>query len=80
MFIDLGKDWASGPPADYQKFIPTIYSIKLELHHFEINLYANDQNIVDKPLIRDENGKFNLLHNMIDTELLKLYIFFEDPI
>ena len=59
MFIDLGKDWASGPPADYQKFIPIIYSIKFKLHNFEINQYANDQNIVDKPLIKDENGKIN---------------------
>ena len=61
MFINLGKDWASGPPADYQKFIPIIYSVELELHHFEINLYANDQNIVDKPLIKDENGKIKLV-------------------
>ena len=60
MFIDLAKDWASGPPANYQKFIPIIYSLKLEFHHFEINLYANDQNIVDKPLVKDENGEINL--------------------
>ncbi|KAF8973209.1 hypothetical protein BDZ97DRAFT_665381 [Flammula alnicola] len=56
MFTDLGKDWVSGPPSDYQKFIPMIYAFKLEMHHFEMNLYANDQNIVDKPLIKEENA------------------------
>ncbi|KAF5386043.1 hypothetical protein D9615_002215 [Tricholomella constricta] len=55
MFIDLGKDWTTGPPSDYQRFIPMIYAFKLEMHHFELNMYANDHNIIDKPLIRDEN-------------------------
>jgi len=56
MFIDLGKDWTSGPPADYAQFVPTIYFFQLEMHHFELNLYANDHNIIDKPLVKDENG------------------------
>lgn len=56
MFTDLGKDWTSGPPTDYQKFVPMIYRFKLEMHHYELNLYANDQNIIDKPLLRDENA------------------------
>lgn len=57
MFTDLGKDWASGPPTDWYKFIPMIYTVKFEMHHYELNLYANDQNIIDKPLIKDENGE-----------------------
>lgn len=57
MFTDLGKDWTSGPPADYQKFVPMIYRFKFEMHNYELNLYANDQNIIDKPLLRDENGR-----------------------
>ncbi|KAJ3517254.1 hypothetical protein NLJ89_g626 [Agrocybe chaxingu] len=61
MFTDLGKDWVSGPPTDYQKFIPMIYDINLEMHHFVLNLYANDQNIIDKPLIREENDLAVLL-------------------
>jgi hypothetical protein len=56
MCIDLAKDWSSGPPVDYFRFIPMIYAVEVELHQFELNLYANDHNIVDKPLIRDENG------------------------
>ncbi|KAJ6625576.1 hypothetical protein B0H10DRAFT_1782666 [Mycena sp. CBHHK59/15] len=56
MFTDLGKDWAAGPPSDYFRFVPTLYAVELELHHFELNLYVNDHNIIDKPLIKDENA------------------------
>ena len=56
MFTDLGKDWVSGPPTDYYRFIPMIYGFELDMHHFQLNLYVNDQNIIDKPLVRDENG------------------------
>ena len=57
MFTDLCKDWISGPPADYYRFMPMIYMFELEMHHFELNLYVNDSNIIDKPLVRDENGR-----------------------
>lgn len=57
MFTDLGRDWAAGPPSDYQRFVPTVYTVELELHHYELNMYVNDHNIIDKPLIRDENGQ-----------------------
>jgi hypothetical protein len=56
LFIDLAKDWSSGPPHDYFRFIPMVYAVEIDLHPFEFNLYANDHNIVDKPLIKDENG------------------------
>ncbi|KAJ7783252.1 hypothetical protein B0H16DRAFT_1877649 [Mycena metata] len=56
MFTDLGKDWAAGPPSDYHRFVPTVYVVELELHHYELNLYVNDHNIIDKPLIREENA------------------------
>jgi hypothetical protein len=57
MFIDLGKDWTSDPPADHTRFIPVLHLFRLEMHYFELNLYANDHNIIDKPLVKDENGK-----------------------
>ncbi|SJK97794.1 uncharacterized protein ARMOST_01049 [Armillaria ostoyae] len=56
MLVDLGKDWASGPPSDFFRFVPTVYSFHLEMHYFELNLYANDHNIIDKPLIKEENA------------------------
>ncbi|KAF5393264.1 hypothetical protein D9757_000624 [Collybiopsis confluens] len=61
MFTDLGKDWSSGPPHDYQRFIPMVYGFELDMHHYELYLYSNDQNIIDKPLIDDENALFSLV-------------------
>ncbi|TFK25683.1 hypothetical protein FA15DRAFT_334222 [Coprinopsis marcescibilis] len=56
MFTDLAKDWVSGPPTDYEKFMPMIYIVNLNLTRYEINLYANDHNIIDKPLLREDNA------------------------
>ncbi|KAG2345485.1 hypothetical protein BDR05DRAFT_880204 [Suillus weaverae] len=55
MFTDLTRDWTFGPPTEWNLFVPTIYMLELDLHHFELNLYANDQNIIDKPLVKGEN-------------------------
>lgn len=56
MFTDLGQDWATGPLSDYYRFIPMIYAVHIELHHYKLHLYANDHNIIDKPLIKEDNG------------------------
>jgi hypothetical protein len=56
MFTDIGKDWTSGPPSDWQSWIPTVYSVNFNLYRYEINLYANDQNIIDKPMVCEDNG------------------------
>ncbi|KAG8213869.1 hypothetical protein J3R82DRAFT_10613 [Butyriboletus roseoflavus] len=60
MITDLSRDWASSEPTELHHFVPTVYSLELHLHHFGLNLYANDQNIIDKPLINDENTMVNL--------------------
>lgn len=60
MFTDLARDWTFGPPTEWNLFVPTIYMLELDLHHFELNLYANDQNIIDKPLVKGENSKLIL--------------------
>ncbi|KAG6849567.1 hypothetical protein H0H93_007348 [Arthromyces matolae] len=60
MFIDLGKDWTTGPPSDYQRFIPMIYAFEIALYHYELNVYVNDHNIIDKPLLRDDNALLTL--------------------
>ncbi|KAF7288717.1 hypothetical protein HMN09_01377700 [Mycena chlorophos] len=56
MFTDLAKDWASGPPSDWHRFVPMKYTVEVDLHHYELNLYVNDNNIIDKPLIKEENA------------------------
>ncbi|KAL4251310.1 hypothetical protein ABKN59_005668 [Abortiporus biennis] len=63
MFTDLGRDWSSGPPTDYNKFIPMVYALDLDMQGYEINTYVNDQNIIDKPLIKDENALLILRGN-----------------
>ena len=58
MFTDLGKDWSAGPPSDYHRFTPMVYTVDLELRMFQLNAYVNDHNIIDKPSIREENGEY----------------------
>jgi hypothetical protein len=62
MMTDLSRDWASGPPSDYQRWIPMVYVVEHDMYHFEINQYANDHNIIDKPLIKEENGMICVVH------------------
>ena len=56
MFTDLGKDWAAGPPTDYNRFVPMRYVVDIHMENYELNTYVNDHNIIDKPLLFDENG------------------------
>lgn len=58
MITDLARDWVSGEPTEWHHFVPTVYSLELHLHHFDLNLYANDQNVIDKPMIKDENSVY----------------------
>ncbi|KAL5507471.1 CSF1 [Sanghuangporus vaninii] len=60
LLTDLGKDWASGPPSDFNTYVPITYSLKLILNDFELNLYANDHNIIDRPLDEKDNVLFTL--------------------
>lgn len=61
MLNDLGKDWSSGPPNNFNTFVPTTYGVNLILSEFELNLYANDHNIIDRPLDERDNGLFFFL-------------------
>lgn len=61
MLADLGKDWSSGPPSDFDTFVPMKYGIHLNMADYELNLYANDHNIIDRPLDRRDNGKMTSL-------------------
>lgn len=65
MLSDLGRDWASGPPNDYNTFIPMLYGVQLSFSVFELNLYANDHNIIDRPLDKRDNGVSYYLYVLI---------------
>ena len=56
MFTDLSKDWVSGPPTSQERFIPMVYKFEIDMQNYEINTYVNDHNIIDKPLIKEDNG------------------------
>ncbi|KAH9055046.1 hypothetical protein EDB87DRAFT_1580073 [Lactarius vividus] len=60
MFTDLGKDWSSGPPSDYFTWVPMRYAVDLDLRNYVIHTYVNDHNIIDKPLLREENALLTL--------------------
>lgn len=60
MFTDLGKDWSSGPLGDHNRFIPIVYKLAVDMQNYDIKTYVNDHNIIDKPLIPEENGKYFL--------------------
>jgi hypothetical protein len=65
MITDLTKDWSSGPPSNYFTWIPMLYAINVDLSDYEINTYVNDHNIIDKPLLREENGPSPFLQIII---------------
>ncbi|KAF8577934.1 hypothetical protein K439DRAFT_1363574, partial [Ramaria rubella] len=60
LLADLGKDWSSGPPSDFDKWIPMHYVINTSLQDYEINLYLNDHNIISHPHARDANTLLTL--------------------
>lgn len=68
MLADLGKDWSSGPPSDFHTFIPMTYGMNLNFNDYELNLYANDHNIIDRPLEKRENGSW--LHVSYSNSLM----------
>ena len=57
MFTDLSKDWVSGPHGSQERFISMMYKVEIDMYNYEINTYVNDHNIIDKPLIREENSE-----------------------
>ncbi|KAH7100701.1 hypothetical protein BKA62DRAFT_705412 [Auriculariales sp. MPI-PUGE-AT-0066] len=67
---DLIKDWASGPPTDPYRFIPTTYAIKLALSQFHLILNVNDHNIVDHLTDRERNALLDLSGASLTTELV----------
>ncbi|KAG8901896.1 hypothetical protein FRB99_005016 [Tulasnella sp. 403] len=56
LITDLISDWTSGPPSDFNTWVPTVYSFKFGLKDYTINLYVNDHNVIDHPLADDKNS------------------------
>ncbi|EMD37359.1 hypothetical protein CERSUDRAFT_114033 [Gelatoporia subvermispora B] len=69
MLTDLGKDWTAGPPSDYHRFIPMVYVFNLDMQQYEINTYVNDHNIIDKPLVKEDNALLTFRGKHIRNEV-----------
>ena len=62
LISDLISDWSTGPTLALPFFIPYLYKFKWFLTEAEINLCANEMNVINQPNDLNENGiiDFNL--------------------
>jgi hypothetical protein len=58
LLTDLIKDWISGPPADYEHFVPYSYEVNFNVTDYRLNLYLNDHNIINNPMTVEDNCPF----------------------
>jgi hypothetical protein len=57
LISDLAKDWSSGVGSDFRHFVPNQYNFRVSMSTYTINLYINDNNVVDSPQSKDDNGE-----------------------
>ncbi|KAG8964186.1 hypothetical protein FRC03_002130 [Tulasnella sp. 419] len=69
LITDLINDWTTGPPSDYNTFIPITYIFKFSLRDYRINLYLNEHNIIDHPLADDYNSLLILTGPSFDAQV-----------
>lgn len=55
LITDLAKDWSTGPPVDFNRFVPITYILKLTFKEVKLHLYVNDHNVIDFPLVDQQN-------------------------
>ncbi|KAI5479573.1 hypothetical protein MNV49_003310, partial [Pseudohyphozyma bogoriensis] len=55
LFSDIAKDWTSGPPGDYEHFVPFHYAFSLNLTDYTLRLFVNDHNIIISPSALEDN-------------------------
>lgn len=42
LFVDIVRDWTSGPPADFEQFMPFVYKLNLTFSDLNLYLYLNE--------------------------------------
>ncbi|KAL1748805.1 hypothetical protein HDZ31DRAFT_59984 [Schizophyllum fasciatum] len=66
MLTDLIKDWTSGPPSDYLRWVPVNYVFKIDCRGgdgrggYELHTYVNDNNVIDRPLAKEDNAMLTM--------------------
>lgn len=43
LLTDMVRDWTSGEPVTYNRFVPFIYDLNLSLKDYKLHLYLNEQ-------------------------------------
>lgn len=55
LFTDVAKDWTSGPPGEFEHFVPFHYAIDVKVTDYALRLYVNDHNIINNPAMIQDN-------------------------
>lgn len=55
LLTDIAKDWTSGPPGDYEHFVPFHYAMDVKVTDYALRLYVNDHNIINNPSMIQDN-------------------------
>lgn len=42
LLTDLIRDWTSGPPVDYDHFVPFLYNVNLNISDYRLHIYLNE--------------------------------------
>lgn len=59
LLADVAKDWTSGPPGDYEHFVPYNYDIDVTISDYTLRLFVNDHNIINNPGTMEDNSEFS---------------------
>ncbi|ORY77194.1 hypothetical protein BCR35DRAFT_353168 [Leucosporidium creatinivorum] len=55
LLSDVAKDWTSGPPGDYEQFVPFLYAMNFKITDYTLRLFVNDHNIINNPTTIEDN-------------------------
>ncbi|KAK4051737.1 Macrophage colony-stimulating factor 1 receptor [Microbotryomycetes sp. JL221] len=55
LLTDVAKDWTSGPPGDYEHFVPFMYQLDVKATDYKLRLYVNDHDIINNPSEVEDN-------------------------
>lgn len=69
LLIDLISDWTSGPPGNFNTFVPFKYRLRLVFPDFNIYLNVNDANIINDPSDTSDNTFVNIWGQKLTTNI-----------
>ncbi|KAM0790005.1 hypothetical protein ACM66B_005335 [Microbotryomycetes sp. NB124-2] len=70
LLTDVAKDWTSGPPGDYEHFVPFTYELDVKVTDYKLRLYVNDHNIINNPTEIEDNTFLIAQGPLLDSRVL----------